>query len=317
MPESKPAPGDAAQLFTEKLAAGPISWGVCEVPGWGVQLPPDRVLAEMRGLGIRATEAGPQGYLGHDATSVAALLERHGLRLVGGFLPVVLHDPARLGDALAAARRTAALFAAAGGTMLVSAAVVDEAWSPRVPLDASQWHHLLTALARLDDVAGEAGLAHVLHPHVGTLVETEADLRRVLEGSSVTLCLDTGHLSVGGADPLALARDHRERIGHVHLKDVSADLARRVRAGELDLLAATRLGLFRPLGEGDVAVADVVRELEQSGYAGWYVLEQDVTLHDDQAREESGPRESVRRSIELLRTLGARRNVAAHAAEGR
>ena len=87
----------AGSPLLDRLAAGPISWGVCEVPGWGLQLPPDRVLSEMRSLGILATEAGPDGYLGRDPALVRALLDRHGLELVGGFLPVVLHDPARLG----------------------------------------------------------------------------------------------------------------------------------------------------------------------------------------------------------------------------
>ena len=93
--------------ITERLAAGPISWGVCEVPGWGIQLSPDRVLAEMRSLGIVATEAGPDGYLGTDVASARARLQRHGLALVGGFLPVVLHDPAQLDASLAKVRRTA------------------------------------------------------------------------------------------------------------------------------------------------------------------------------------------------------------------
>src|SRR2546428_7768382 len=85
----------------DRLAAEPISWGGCEVPGWGMQLAADRVLSEMRSLGVRATETGPDGYLGSDAGAVRALLERHRLRLAGGFLPVVLHDPGRLDGSLA------------------------------------------------------------------------------------------------------------------------------------------------------------------------------------------------------------------------
>src|ERR1700693_1012365 len=98
--------GRAPRAILERLAAGPISWGVCEVPGWGIQLPPDRVLSEMRSLGIVATESGPDGYLGYDPAHVRELLDRNGLELIGGFLPVVLHDPSQLAASLAKVRRT-------------------------------------------------------------------------------------------------------------------------------------------------------------------------------------------------------------------
>ena len=76
------------QAAARRIAGAPISWGVCEVPGWGTQLPPERVLAEMAGLGIEATELGPLGWLGADP---AARLGEYGLALVGGFVPLVLH----------------------------------------------------------------------------------------------------------------------------------------------------------------------------------------------------------------------------------
>ena len=77
-----------------RLAGAPISWGVCEAPGWGHELPPDRLLSEMCHLGLRALELGPIGYLGGSATEVFDRLSHHDRRLVGGFLPAALHvDP--------------------------------------------------------------------------------------------------------------------------------------------------------------------------------------------------------------------------------
>src|SRR4051794_32399055 len=99
-----------------RLAAAPISWGVCEVPGWGLQLPPDRVLAEMAQLGIRATELGPQGWLAPDGDEIRRVLDRHGLALVGGFVPVVVHEREL---ATEPARRAAAQLARAGGELFV------------------------------------------------------------------------------------------------------------------------------------------------------------------------------------------------------
>ena len=79
-------------MKTLKIAGAPISWGVCEVPGWGYQLTPQRVLAEMRDVGLAATELGPEGFLPSDPDELSALLDSYGLSCVGTFAPVVLHD---------------------------------------------------------------------------------------------------------------------------------------------------------------------------------------------------------------------------------
>src|SRR5215216_6776212 len=109
-----------------RLAGAPISWGVCEVPGWGRQLAPERVLAEMASLGLKATELGPAGYLPSDPAKLRALLERHGLAPVGAFVPLVLHEPSRDG-VLRAADAIAGALAAAGAELFVAAAVMDAA----------------------------------------------------------------------------------------------------------------------------------------------------------------------------------------------
>jgi inosose dehydratase len=274
------------------------------VPGWGVQLAPDRVLDEIRSLGIRAVEAGPIGYLGGEADAIRGRLERHGLSLVGGFVPVVLHDPAHLADTLASARSIAALYAEAGGRVLVSAAVVDVDWSPRIPLDNAQWRAMLDGLARVEEIAVDAGLEQVVHPHVGTLIENADEVERVLEGSEVRVCLDTGHLTIGGVDLAAFTRTAADRVGHVHLKDVRRGPMGELRAGRITLVEATRRGLFCPLGEGDAAIAEAIDGLERAGYAGRYVLEQDAAFAEGQAPAPgTGPVEDTRRSIRFLESL--------------
>jgi len=131
----------------------------------------------------------------------------------------------------------------------------------------------------LDDAAAvgvEFGARVVLHPHMGTVVENGDDVRRVLEGSAIPLCVDTGHLLIGGVDPYELVRGAVSRVAHVHVKDVDAGLAARVQAGELSYTTAITQGLYRALGDGDVDVAGIVSTLEGAGYDGWYVLEQDL-----------------------------------------
>jgi len=289
-----------------RLAGAPISWGVCEVPGWGRQLPPERVLSEMAGLGLTATELGPIGYLPFDATTVRARLAEYGLALVGGFVPLVLHERS-CDDARAAAADVAVTLSAAGAEVFVAAAVMDDHWSKPAPLDDAQLRHMAANLADIAALVAGHGLTLALHPHAGTVVESAADVTRVLEATDVGWCLDTGHLLIGGGDPVAFARDHADRVVHVHLKDVDAAVAARYGAGELTLMGATQAGLFRPLGRGDASIAQVLDELDAHGYERWLVLEQDAAITGEEPPVGSGPVLDVQASIEFLANTAPRR----------
>src|SRR5919197_244143 len=168
-----------AATSSRRLAGAPISWGVCEVPGWGLMLPRERVLGEMAALGLRATELGPIGYLPLDADELRALLDRHGLQLEAAFVQLVLHEESA-DEARAGAERMAKLLAAAGADVFVAAVVVDQDWSPRVELGDAEWGRVVRHLGEVDQIAAAHGLTLALHPHAGTLVETAADVERAL-----------------------------------------------------------------------------------------------------------------------------------------
>lgn len=288
-------------MLLDRVAGAPISWGVCEVPGWGHQLEPGRVLTEMRDVGLVATEFGPDGFLPDDPAAKVEVLAAQGLSAVGGFVPVVLHDAGR--DPMAAVATALDAFTAADASTLVLAADTGATgYDQRVELDADDWRLLLATLDRIRDTAGERGITATLHPHVGTVVERTEDVARVLDGSSIPLCLDTGHLMIGGGDPAKLAAEVPDRIAHTHLKDVDAAAAARVRAGEIAYSAAVAEGMYRPLGQGDADIATIVRTLEGAGYTGWYVLEQDTVLTGEPPAG-GGPIEDVRASLGFLATL--------------
>jgi inosose dehydratase len=280
-----------------RIAGAPISWGVCEVAGWGYQLAPARVLAEMAAVGLAATELGPAGFL---PTDPSAVLSEHHLTAIGGFVPVQLHrtghDPApEIEEVLDG-------YAATGSDVLVLSADTGlTGYDARPELDDTGWRTLLANLDRLAALAAERGVKAVLHPHVGTMVENPDDVRRVLDGSSIALCLDTGHLLIGGTDPAELTRQAPERIAHTHIKDVDARLAKQVQAGRLTYTEAVREGMYRPVGDGDVDFAAIVDHLRRQGYDGWYVLEQDTILTEEPRGE--GPVADVRTSAEALRRL--------------
>jgi inosose dehydratase len=267
-----------------KIAAAPISWGVCEVPNWGVQLPPDRVLADAARLGFTAIEAGPPGFLPADPGAAARTLDGHGLRCIGGFVTAVLHDIGRRDTELASVERQANALRALGSDLLVLApATGRDGYEERTELTAAEWATLFETIPLVEAIARAAKLEVVVHPHVGTVIEQPRDIERLLAGSHVSLCLDTGHVFVGGGDPAAIARTAGRRVKHVHLKDASAKLAEDVRDRRLSYATAVRQGLYTPLGDGDARIGDVLTVLREGGYDGWYVLEQDIALQDASA----------------------------------
>jgi inosose dehydratase len=283
----------------DRIAGAPISWGLCEVPGWGYQLTPARVLSEMQGLGLAATEFGPPGFLEKDPEARVSQLAHFGLKAVGGFFVVLLHDPdhdplpgvdAFIDECLAAEAGVVVLAAGTGG----------EGYDARPELDKTGWETLLSNLDRLGDHARSRGVEAVLHPHIGTMIENGEEVQRVLDGSRVALCVDTGHLAAAGADPAAIVAASPERVRHVHLKDVDGPKAAQVAGGTLAFGEAVREGMFRPLGHGDVDIRGIVASLESAAYSGWYVLEQDVMLPGDPEGE--GPVRDVRTSLQYLTT---------------
>jgi len=272
---------------------------VCEVPGWGWQPDSATVLSQMRELGLGATELGPDGFLPEEPEAKAEALAGMGLRAVGGFVPVVLHDP--LHDPLPAVELALkGLTAAGAGTLVLAAVSGTDGYDVSPVLDEAGWQVLLTHLDKIALLARHSAITATLHPHIGTMVETADDVQRILAGSSIGLCLDTGHLLIGGVDPVALASEHAERVRHTHLKDVDATWARRVQSGEVTYTEAVRQGMYRPLGQGDVDIAAIVGSLEGAGYDGWYVLEQDTILAGPPAAGECGPVADVSASIEHL-----------------
>jgi len=290
-----------AKSITERIAGAPISWGVCEAPGWGYELASHRVLSEMRDLGLRTTELGPTGYLGAQPQDVRAQLGRYEMRLVGGFLPVPLHVDPEL-DLTEATAAITTLAAAGSEVVVLAAQSADGSYDRKVVLSDDEWTVLLGNIVRLQALIREHGMTPTLHPHVGTAIEDRASVLRLISESDIKLCLDTGHLLIGGMQPLELLQNAADRVAHVHLKDVRTSVAATVSAGDTSYIGAVREGLYAPLGDGDLDIAAIVTSLEETDYQGWYVLEQDCALFDEPAAG-AGPALDVRRSIDFLSSV--------------
>lgn len=298
-----------------QVGTAPISWGVSEMAAWGEVLPPAQVLDEMAVAGYSGTELGPWGYLPDDVAQLRMELERRELALIGGFCPVTLHRPERLAEQQRFAAEVAGRLRDLGAGVLVLAEAGDavrlaQAGQVRPGItpafDDEEWKRFADAAATIAARARTMGLVTAFHPHVGSYVETEAETERLLaltDADYVGLCVDTGHLAYAGADPVAITQRHRQRVRHVHLKDVAAPQLEQARSENLPFAEAVGREIFVPLGVGMVDLPAMLVALRSADYAGWLVVEQDCRLlHADQAQR---PLAHARRSREQLRQLGA------------
>jgi inosose dehydratase len=289
----------------QRIAGGPITWGVHETPGWGHQMRSHQVLSDMADTGLRATELGPDGFLPTDPDELVDYVNGYGLTVVAGFLPAVLYRPEGLDDLFTYADRAARQLARTGSEVaVIGPDSIVAGYDTNVSMSAEEWNHFFSNLTRLVDIIGEHGVTTSIHPHWGMAVCGQPDVERVLESCETGLCLDTGHLYLAGADSLEIARMASGRIDHVHLKDVDDRMAEQVRVGELGFRQAVVDGMFKPLGTGGVDFDGLIRHLEHSGYDGWYVLEQDRALSADSAPG-TGPRRDVEISVAHLQTIAA------------
>ena len=289
--------------FLSRVASAPISWGICEVPGWGKMLSTNRVLSEMAQLGLAGTELGAPGFLPTNPDEIDAILEEHKLKLLGGFTPVVVHNPVERDATMKYVRKTIELFKKTGATQLVSSPVYTWNWDTPGALTNDEIKHMFKVLDEITLMCKDNGISNVLHPHLMTVVETKSDVERVLDGCDVDWCLDSGHLAIGGVDILEFAKAAFDRIGHVHLKDVDLSRAPSVLNRSQSIMEGVQDGLFTVLGKGDVPISELVRFLESHGYQGWYVIEQDMAITGDLPAPGTGPIELVGESLAYLRSI--------------
>jgi inosose dehydratase len=294
-----------------RLAAAPITWGVCELPNWGDVPPYQQVLDEMAAAGYTGTELGPPGYLPADPALLQSELESRGLSLVGAFCPVTFHQAEEVRRSLDQATSFARFLADADCLFLIAADAGSEARraiAGRVPREAllpdDAWERFADGLAELGRRCAPLGMKVVFHPHAGTHVETPEEIDSLfwrLPADAAGLCLDTGHIAYGGGDPVDVCRRYVDRVWQVHAKDVRPDVLDRVRREGMAYEEAVGQGVFAPLGEGMVDFPGLVAVLRQAGYDGWYVLEQDVRLGPPWPDQD--PSANARRSAEYLRRL--------------
>lgn len=271
-----------------RIATAPCNWNNGDVPEYRPYTPYAQMMDEMVEAGYTATEWGPG--MPDDPATVRAECAKRNLSTVGAFVRLGFRDKDRWEQSFADALAVAERVKAAGGTLIVAAELGDERRDNEAGhvdeangLTDDQWRNFVDGLHECADRLAPMGITVVLHNHVGTYIETQAETVRFLQMSDPTKvgwCMDVGHLAYGGGNALDLLPGYGDRVAHVHLKDVDPAVLQAAKDEGWSFGRALKTFIFPALGSGMVDLPAIVRALQARSYDGWVVLEQDTTPDD-------------------------------------
>ena len=274
-----------------KIANAPCSWGALEFELEGKSLGYRQVLSEMVETGYAGTELGDWGFMPSNPEELNKVLDEKKLQLLGAFVPVALAKEEAHDAGVLQALKTAGLMFHAG---YKSAFIVlaDENGSveertknagritPEMGLKENQWKTFAEGAERVAHaVKDKYGMRTVFHHHCAGYVETPNEVAKLMELTDpdlLGLCLDMGHYAFGGGNPVEALKKYYNRIWHVHFKDFDPKVGQAAKENNYEYLKSVEEGVFCELGNGNVDFKSIVAILNQKGYDGWIVVEQDV-----------------------------------------
>jgi inosose dehydratase len=277
------------------VANAPCSYGAFEITvGVDPNVPPPlTLLDEVSEAGYSGVDLGPLGYLG-SADELPGRLRDRGLALAGGYFQIEFSDPTRLPDELVQLDRLLDVFdAASDGGPPARPTLADAGSESRLAQpgraqadhslgwDDAGWARFADSMAQVVARCRDRGYEPTFHPHTATYVEAPWEIERLLSATDIGVCLDTGHLLVGGGDPVQAVRDWGDRINHVHLKDAKLDVISGIVHDRAPVRAIWERRAFCQLGTGDIPLEDVLESLRARHYRGWLVVEQDILPDPD------------------------------------
>jgi inosose dehydratase len=297
-----------------QIANAPVSYGVFELARPDlVRLPEGEELAQwIEDAGYQGIDLGPIGLLGIGADLVDRL-RRHRLQLAGGWVDLPFSGDQDAFehslDGLDAILDVFVTAADAGQTLNPLPTLADTGdasrrshpgGAPELMLHGDRWERFAERVGVAAERVRSRGLEPTFHHHACTYIETPEEVDALLAATDVGLTFDSGHLLIGGGEPLADFRRWRDRINHLHLKDARTSVLSEAMGDDDPMRSVWEKRVFVPLGEGDLAMDDLVQEVVDSGYSGWLIVEQDVVPRSTEdveraRRDQAANREQLRR----------------------
>jgi len=274
------------------VANAPVSYGAFELTvGHDPDVPDGiTVLDQVAAAGYAGIDLGPVGYLGR-GERLGELLAERGLGLAGAYVELPYADHEALERALPELDAILDAFDAVrsylpgppprptladAGSPARRGHPGRSVRDPSLGFDPDAWKRFAAGLARVIARCRDRGYEPTFHPETGTYVEAPWEIERVLEVSDVGLCLETGHMLLGGGDPVAMLTDLGDRVNHVHLKDARLPVMAQIIADEAPVTEIWTREAFCALGGGDLDADAVLDGLRRISFGGWLVVEQDI-----------------------------------------
>ncbi|GGK06853.1 myo-inosose-2 dehydratase [Pilimelia anulata] len=264
-----------------RVGITPTVWTNDDFPGIGEDIPFEQCVSEMALAGFEGCSVGHK--YPSDPATLKAALDLRGLRVSEPWASTYFTAEGMHERTIAGFRDQMAFIKAVGGDRVVVAELGHAVHQQPVALlanrpvyDDAAWQRMVNGLHELGKLAADAGMTLCYHHHMGTGVQTRAEVDRLLADTDpnlVHLLLDTGHLTWAGGDPLALVREHGDRIAHVHLKDLRKDVLEQWRKADFSFREGIVRGIFTVPGDGFIDFPAVLGALAERKYRGWLVVE--------------------------------------------
>ncbi|KND16329.1 inosose dehydratase [Pannonibacter phragmitetus] len=259
----------------------PIAWSNDDDQTLGAHISLEQCLDETAKIGFDGIEKGHK--LPATPEGIAKELGGRGLKYISGWHSLNLLTNS-IEDEKAAMQPFLDLLKAVGSKVIITCETSNAIHgNDGVPVNnkpvlaASEWADFGRGVEALAAFAAEQGITLVYHHHMGTVVESEAEIDLFMQhtGPATKLLFDTGHCYFGGGNPAAVAERHMARVRHIHAKNVRPDIMRQVREENLSFLEGVRRGVFTVPGdaEGGVDFLPVLKSAAAQGYEGWLVIE--------------------------------------------
>ena len=287
---------------TVKLGIAPIGWTNDDLPELGGHIPFETCISEMAQAGFNGCEVGNK--FPRDPETLQKALKPLGLKVASAWFSTYFTEDGRRQETLDGFKRHLRFLKAMEASVIVVCECGHSVQGSRASVfnnpvfNDRQWEQLASGLNAAGKTAHAHGMKVVYHHHMGTGVQTLAEIDRLMNAVDpelVFLLLDTGHITYAGDSPVELARRHIDRIAHVHLKDIRREVLDRVRKEQMSFLESVKAGVFTVPGDGMVDFLPVFDLLARSRYAGWFVVEA------EQDPQKANPLEYARKARKFIR----------------
>ena len=263
-----------------RIGINPLTWTNDDLPELGENNSLETCLKEAKQAGYEGVELGRK--FPRDAAVLGPILKDHKLDLVSGWYSARLLERS-VEDEVKAMQAHATLLKSLGAKVMVFCEVSrcvhgdrKVPLSKRPKLAEKEWKQFCERLDRIADHLQKQGLKMAYHHHMGTVIQSEDEVDRMMDSTSkVGLLLDSGHLTFAGGDPLRALERHAKRIVHVHCKDIRRDKLAHAREQDMSFLDSVLGDVFAVPGDGSIDFAPMLEGLAKAGYRGWLVVEAD------------------------------------------